>query len=281
VHPAPLASQATDSNDARQRTASALLRRDARPASRPTAAGVSLHEHDGAEGRTLVADNRAYGPMQIAVYLEAAGGARLVGGLRVVPARAEIALWPLVEGGGADDYALQQIPGDPAAHHVPAEPYRLPYALGSRYVVSQAFPERVTHLDRSSEHAIDFEMPVGTEVYAARAGVVMEVAGDYYGVDVPADATLPANLVRVLHDDGTMALYAHLQWNSIRVEPGQRIARGELLANSGNTGFSTGPHLHFVVQRNRGGFVVSVPVEFVGSDGRATSLRSDEAPIAY
>ncbi|HSG66493.1 MAG TPA: M23 family metallopeptidase, partial [Gammaproteobacteria bacterium] len=78
-----------------------------------------------------------------------------------------------------------------------------------------------------------------------------------------------------------MALYAHLQWDSIRVEPGQRVARGELLARSGNTGFSTGPHLHFVVQRNRGGFVVSVPVEFAGADGGPVSPRLDDAPVAY
>ena len=59
-----------------------------------------------------------------------------------------------------------------------------------------------------------------------------------------------ANVVRVLHDDGTMALYVHLNWNTIRVVPGQRVRRGEYLADSGNTGFTTGPHLHFVVQRN-------------------------------
>ena len=54
-------------------------------------------------------------------------------------------------------------------------------------------------------------------------------------------------MVRVLHDDGTMSLYAHLNWNTIRVVPGQRVARGESLGRSGNTGFSTTPHLHFQV----------------------------------
>lgn len=253
--------------------------------SQPVSVGVSLHERVTAGGAALVAENRYFGPVQIAVYRRAAdqaAGARLVGGLRVLPARGEITLWRLPRDETGDEYFLQHIPGDPAARHAPDGPYRLPYAIASRHPVSQAFPERITHTDRSSEYAIDFEMPVGTGVYAARAGVVMEIAGDYFGTDAdPGSATLPANLVRVLHDDGTMALYAHLQWNSIRVVPGQRVERGQHLADSGNTGFSTGPHLHFAVQRNRGGVIISVPVEFAGSDGRSVSVRSGDEPIAY
>ena len=135
--------------------------------------------------------------------------------------------------------------------------------------MSQAFPDIITHGDPSSQYAIDFVMPVGTHVFAAREGVVIEVASDFFehGTDLKADGPR-ANVVRVLHDDGTMSLYGHLNWNSIRVVPGQHVARGEYLADSGNTGFTTGPHLHFVVQRNRGGALVSVPIEFAGPDRR-------------
>src|SRR5690606_16039404 len=90
-----------------------------------------------------------------------------------------------------------------------------------------------------------------------------------------------ANVVRVLHDDGTMSLYGHLNWNSIRVRPGQRVARGEYLADSGNTGFSTGPHLHFVVQRNKGGALESVPVEFAGPGGAPITLQTGRTYTAY
>jgi murein DD-endopeptidase MepM/ murein hydrolase activator NlpD len=118
-------------------------------------------------------------------------------------------------------------------------------------------------------------MPVGTNVFAARGGVVIEVTSDYFenGTDINVDGPR-ANLLRVLHDDGTMSLYGHLNWNSIRVVPGQRVQRGEYLADSGNTGFSTGPHLHFVVQRNRGGAIESVPVEFAGVGGAPVTLRA-------
>ena len=74
--------------------------------------------------------------------------------------------------------------------------------------------------------------------------------------------------VMTLHDDGTIAIYAHLNWNSIRVEPGDRVERGEFIAESGNTGFSTGPHLHFAVLKNVGMFLESVPVRFEGANSR-------------
>ena len=71
-----------------------------------------------------------------------------------------------------------------------------------------------------------------------------------------------ANSVRVLHPDGSMGVYAHLEWESTIVSPGQRVRVGQQLGRSGNTGFSSGPHLHFVVQVNHGMQLVSVPIEF-------------------
>ena len=83
-----------------------------------------------------------------------------------------------------------------------------------------------------------------------------------------------ANFVQVLHDDGTYAIYAHLQLDTMRVRPGQRVARGEYIANSGNTGFSSGPHLHFVVVRNAGLRSESVPVTFAGPGGASVTPRT-------
>ncbi len=81
-----------------------------------------------------------------------------------------------------------------------------------------------------------------------------------------------ANFVQILHDDGTHAIYAHLQLDTVRVKIGQRVARGEYIANSGNTGFSTGPHLHFVVLRNIGLRSESVPVAFAGPGGASVHV---------
>jgi murein DD-endopeptidase MepM/ murein hydrolase activator NlpD len=252
-------------------------------------AEVRLYRRTTEQGIVLIAQNTYFAPVQIAFELSRMDNLAEQtprSGLQLLPPRSEVELMLLAKADPAAamelEYRFQYLPGDPGAKHEPEHPYRLPYALSSSFRVSQSFPSSVTHNEPSSRYAIDFEMPVGTGVYAGRAGVVIEVASDYYdsGLDAASDGPR-ANIVRVLHDDGTMSLYAHLNWNSIRVVPGQRVMRGEYLADSGNTGFSTGPHLHFAVQRNRGGALVSVPVQFTGAGGTAVDVRTDERPVAY
>ena len=251
---------------------------------------VELFERERADGTyVLVARNPFYGTVQIAFELLSTSNVAAdvpARGNRILDPRTDTELFPL-EPAQRDvplqlEYGFQYLHGRPGAKHAPEQPYRLPYALASDFVVSQAFPDTVTHTDDANRHAIDFVMPVGTGVYAARSGVVIEVASEYFesGVDLATDGSR-ANIVRVLHPDGTMALYAHLNWNSIRVVPGQRVARGEHLADSGNTGFSTGPHLHFVVQRNAGGIMESVPVEFAGPRGSSITVATGDDPTAY
>jgi murein DD-endopeptidase MepM/ murein hydrolase activator NlpD len=250
---------------------------------------VRVSEQQTADGLRLIAENSYFCPVQISYQLQsmenvAANTAEQ--GLTVVPARSQAELITLSRGDVTMpmqfEYQFQVIPGNPEANHEPESLYRLPYASAESFNVSQAYPDQITHADPSSQHAIDFEMPIGTGVYAARSGIVIEVASDFFqsGTDLTVDGPR-ANVVRVYHDDGTMSLYAHLNWNSIRVVPGQRLQRGEYLADSGNTGFSTGPHLHFAVQRNSGGFIVSVPIQFAGIDGGAVTLRTGDSRTAY
>jgi murein DD-endopeptidase MepM/ murein hydrolase activator NlpD len=251
---------------------------------------VELFERERADGTyALVARNPFYGTVQIAFELLSTSNVAAdvpMRGNRILDPRTDTELFPLARERTDEplqlEYGFQYLHGRPGAKHAPERPYRLPYALASEFVVSQTFPDMVTHTDEANRHAVDFVMPIGTGVYAARAGVVIEVASEYFesGVDLAADGPR-ANIVRVLHADDTLALYAHLNWNSIRVKPGQRVARGEHLADSGNTGFSTGPHLHFVVQRNAGGFMESVPIEFSGAGGVSITVATGDHPIAY
>jgi len=76
-----------------------------------------------------------------------------------------------------------------------------------------------------------------------------------------------ANFVRILHDDGSMALYAHLKSEGVLVRVGQRVRAGQPIGLSGNTGFTTGPHLHFAVQINRGMKLESIPFRMQGPAG--------------
>ena len=249
---------------------------------------VRLYQRTGLEGDDVLAvENGFDGPIQIAFRVVAAANLAdevPLRGNRILGPRTDTALIDLVPARVGSPvrarFDYQYIHGDPAAKHRPEQPYRLPYALATRHRVSQAWPDKITHGDPANAYAVDFEMPIGTNVFAARAGIVIETTSDFYEAGVEERFARRANMVRVLHEDGTYALYAHLNWNSIRVGAGQRIARGEYIADSGNTGFSTGPHLHFVVQHNIGGEIDSVPVEFAGAGGPETLATGDE-PVAY
>jgi murein DD-endopeptidase MepM/ murein hydrolase activator NlpD len=159
--------------------------------------------------------------------------------------------------------------GDPQAEHTPTEPYLLPLPPDKTFYISQAFLGEATHASHvQSEYAVDFPMPVGTAIHATRSGIVMDVSGDFFEGGTSEKMMEQANYVRVLHDDGTMAVYAHLELETVRYPIGKRIERGQILAFSGNTGFSTGPHLHFVIQKNFGMELRSIPFEFEGPDNR-------------
>jgi murein DD-endopeptidase MepM/ murein hydrolase activator NlpD len=95
----------------------------------------------------------------------------------------------------------------------------------------------------------------------------MDMEDDFHGAAQEERYLNRSNLIRILHDDGTMAVYAHLQPNSLRVRAGVDISRGQWIASSGNTGFSNGPHLHFVVQLNAGMSLESMPFRFVTPTG--------------
>jgi len=249
---------------------------------------VTLFQRSDPGGVMLIAKSTYFGPVQIAFRvhpIENVSAKTHRSGLTVLPPRSETEV--VFVGKSVEqvdlrfDSEFQFVPGQPGAEHRPEQPYRLPYALSSAVRVSQAYPVVKTHGDPASQYAVDFVMPVGTDVFAARDGVVIEVASDFFesGTDYEVDGPR-ANVVRILHADGTMALYVHLNWNTIRVVPGQRVRRGEYLADSGNTGFTTGPHLHFVVQRNEGGALVAVPLEFAGPNGPQT-LVTGETYTAY
>jgi len=171
-------------------------------------------------------------------------------------------------------FETSSVPGETGARHTPRRPYRPPLAPGDRFRIGQAFGGEYSHNGPSGFHAVDIQMPIGTPVHAARAGVVMDVARYFYRAGDDLQRHGPrANYVRILHDDGSMALYAHLDYQGVRVREGERVERGERIGRSGNTGYSTGPHLHFAVQVNNGMQLVSVPFEFEGTNGKAIAPR--------
>lgn len=161
--------------------------------------------------------------------------------------------------------------GDPDARPRDGHGYALPLPVGTRFSLDQGFGGRFSHDNAENRYALDFGVAEGTPVLAARGGVVVQVEDDFRASGT--DAAIygdRANYVRVLHDDGSMALYAHLAPGSMLRKPGDRVAPGQLVGKSGNTGFSTGPHLHFSIQRNAGMALRAIPFEVAGVDPRAT-----------
>ncbi len=237
---------------------------------------VRIWRQESREGASILARNDAVYPVEVAAWLVSANNLRAMGvddGARAVLAAGEqrevLRLAPLAaERDWGFEFASGHVPGDPQARHDDSYIYRPPFAPALSYRITQAYPQAITHVTPDSEHAIDIDMPAGAGVFAARDGLVVEVAYSNFrgGLDMQRFGQR-ANLVRILHSDGSFAVYAHLSWDSIRVRPGEQVARGQPIAAAGSTGFSSGPHLHFVVLRNAGLKTVSVPVRFADGAG--------------
>lgn len=136
--------------------------------------------------------------------------------------------------------------GDVYAKHNDDFVYQLPFLKGEAFRLHQGYNGTLSH---SGENALDFSMPEGTPITAARPGKVIRLKADSNrGCGLPSCKNL-GNYITILHDDGTMADYYHLQQNGVLVEVGDDISVGDKIGLSGNTGWSTGPHLHFVVYK--------------------------------
>ena len=134
--------------------------------------------------------------------------------------------------------------------------------------VDQGLGGGFCHNDPQNRYAVDFAADIGTPVLAAREGIVMQVENDFAKAGLNRERYGGrANFIRILHDDGTMALYAHLREEGALVRVGQRVRAGQQIGLSGNTGFTTGPHLHFVGQVNRGMKLESLPFRMRGPGG--------------
>jgi murein DD-endopeptidase MepM/ murein hydrolase activator NlpD len=220
-------------------------------------------------------NNRLAGPLQ--VQLSAGSSTQNMDALPALPvtylleAKKRVLLTRLqaIDNGAPmiRDLRSLRVPGDP--HAIPDEvTYSLPIDETSHWELGQEFNGEYSHHDEQNRYALDFIVPVGTPVLAARAGVVMETIANYEGSGQNAKIyATRANFIRILHDDGSMALYAHLKENGVLVSTGQRVGLGEPIGYSGNTGFSSGPHLHFALQINTGMRLVSIPFQMVGPQG--------------
>ena len=121
--------------------------------------------------------------------------------------------------------------------------YALPYKRGSSYLLTQGFNGKHTHKGQSA-YALDFKMNIGTPIHAMRDGIVVAIEEKNTEHGYSKAFMNKANHIVIQHSDGTMAMYAHLKPNGVKVKLGQEVRKHQYIGLSGNTGFSSGPHLH-------------------------------------
>ena len=144
------------------------------------------------------------------------------------------------------NYNFHWVKGSRYARHDDQVMYRLPFQSGTSHRVTQGYHGKLSHQGQD-QYAVDFGMREGTAVCAARAGVVVDLNEASQSGGPTKDHKSESNYVCLAQEDGTIAEYHHLQYNGVLVEVGQHVIAGQRIALSGNTGYSTRPHLHFVV----------------------------------
>lgn len=122
--------------------------------------------------------------------------------------------------------------------------YNLPFKEGSKYTVAQGYGGFFSH---SHIAAIDFDMPEGTPVYAAREGTIYGYKDDSNEGGISSSFKPKANYIIVQHADGSFGCYWHLQKNGVLFKSGN-VLKGQQIGISGATGFVLRPHLHFSVK---------------------------------
>ncbi|MFZ6871757.1 M23 family metallopeptidase [Undibacterium sp. Di27W] len=232
---------------------------------------VKIETVKTAYSHTVVASNHSRLPVTVNLQLSSSSN---LASSRPWPIQAQLAggqTMELVEVSSVDKqfgytfyYNSQYVQGDPNAHPDASINYGIPFLANQGYQILQAADGPLfSHKTVATRYAVDINMPMGTTVVAARAGTVVEIVSQFADNGKPeAEFIDKANYVRILHDDGSWADYFHLMQNSIQVQPGMQIAAGHVLGLSGNSGYSTTPHLHFHVQVNQHGTIISLPFRF-------------------
>lgn len=123
--------------------------------------------------------------------------------------------------------------------------YELPYSIVTEHWVVQGYGGLFSHRHIA---AIDFEMPIGTPIYAARGGTIYSYKDNSDEGGLCSSFINKANYIIIKHDDGTFGCYWHLQKNGVLVKSG-RVSTGQQIGLSGATGQVLCPHLHFSVKR--------------------------------
>lgn len=180
------------------------------------------------------------------------------------------------------NYRYSYILGDPyTVKHDDNYVYIIPYEHGTKHRVDQGYDGNRTHKG-NIKYSIDFAMEVGTKIVASREGLVIDIKEDSNKGGSYSLYEKDANYIKIWHSDGSFATYAHLMKDGALVNIGDYVKQGDVIGLSGNTGYSSGPHLHFsvsipIVNCEE----ISIPTKFFSYEGNAISLEEGEFYYSY
>lgn len=159
--------------------------------------------------------------------------------------------------------ACESGPPDPTLFHVPIEGAQgvdwyygpLPnHANGVGEAEDYQCGVKAVQFRRTTDFLIPSfrAMEAGVNVLAAAPGQVVTVVDEHPDRNLAYELGRPGNLVRILHDDGIYSVYRHLKLGSVRVEEGDRVRTGDVMAEAGSSGDSEWPRLGFEAQDGNG-----------------------------
>ena len=142
--------------------------------------------------------------------------------------------------------------------------YALPFESNKAHLLVQGYFGAFSHKERA---ALDFKMKKGTKILAARDGVVIRVKEDGNRGGWSRKYRSDGNNVVILHEDNSRTGYWHLQKNGVLVNVGDSVKKGQIIALSGNTGYTAFPHLHFITWKSNSNRWEQIPTRFETSKG--------------
>lgn len=135
---------------------------------------------------------------------------------------------------------------DPFAVHDDSVQYLLPFDTNKRLYCCQGFNGEFSH-QGEMQYAVDWKAKIGTDILAARGGLVTRLRDRSTESGPLPTFKDKANFLSITHDDHTVGEYLHLKASGVLVKLGERVEAGQKVAVSGNTGWSSTPHIHFHV----------------------------------
>lgn len=150
--------------------------------------------------------------------------------------------------------------------------YSLPFQKGKSFAVHQGYNGSFSH---QGENSLDFTMPVGTEILAARNGIVVKVVENNTRGCEDRSCVSFNNYILVYHNDGSFSQYVHLKHNGSVVNEGDVVKENDLIGYSGATGWANGPHLHFMVFIQHIESRETIATKFKINDGNETQYLKE------